>query len=294
MNILNSFFNFFNGKNSTNSINVGANMNNQSLVNKEFKFENITSIVNDTIFDVALDNNPINKSDFATLEAPEDQINKIHLVEQNGTLVISSSAVNESFGNIKITLQTHNLAKIKNSSAGELDGNFIGNSLDLKNLGTGNISLSGKSDFIDIFNNSAGKFNGNFISNNINIKNSGTGDINFNGSADSVQVENNSAGEFTGNLECDFLKIENSGTGDINIVGSANSVKMENTSAGEVNLFKLKAEKVDFYASGTGDIEIYATKEILGKSTGVGNVTYSGIKNVFIQNTGVGSVDYRD
>lgn len=334
MKLFKKIMDFFNGNNFKNTIYINVhNMSNQPLTSKEFKFSNLTSAINRTTFNVVLNNNPSNSSDFATLEAQEDQINRIHLTEKNGTLSITCD--NGSYSNVKINLNARNLNKFINSSCGNLDGNFIGASLEFEHSGTGDVSLNGKADFINISNNSAGNFTGEFDSKKLRIENSGTGDIIFNGSAvsacfenssagnftanftddlatesitiensgtgdivingsaSSVEIENSSAGNFIGKLVANSFNIENCGTGDIKVIGSATSIKMENTSAGEIDLSKLKAEKIEFYASGTGDVEIFATKEISGKSTGVGDVTYGGIKAVFIQNTGVGSVIYR-
>jgi len=292
MSILNKIMNMFSGNNFKNKTTIIMNnMSNGPTTSKEFKFKGITSVVNDSIFDIVLNNNPSNLNDSCILDAPENQIDKIHLTEKNGTLFISSD--NGSFGKVKISLVTCHLNKFINNSCGELDAIIVGKSLDFKNSGTGDVTLKANVGFIEISNTGVGNLSGHFDSNNVKIESSGTGDIELNGSADSVVIENSSVGEFTGNIVCQSLKFENSGTGDVNISGSAVSVEIENTSAGDANFHNLKAEKIDFHASGTGDLDIYATKEISGKSTGVGDVTYSGIKAVFIQNTGVGDVVYR-
>lgn len=189
-----------------------------SIVSKDFNFKNLIAINTNAVFDIFLENNPNNTLDSATVEAFEAQIHKIHLTEENGTLMVLAD--NGSYDKVKIILKSRNIKTIRNAGTGNISGSFEGEKLNISNGGTGDICLSGKVHSLE-------------------IKNSGTGNVGFdNLEAEKLDFTNSGTGDMT-LLAKTEISGKNSGTGDIYYYGvKANLIK--NTGVGDVNYRGLK------------------------------------------------------
>lgn len=189
-----------------------------SPVTKDFKFDNIHAVDSNTSFDIILNNNPENKEDSATVEAYEKQMDKIHLTEQNGILFIRAD--NGTYNRVTISINSRHINDIKVTGTGDVDGNFEGKNLTIKNSGTGDFSLSGNVT-------------------NLDIKNTGTGDMNFD------------------SLETEAVEFNNSGTGDLHF-SSVKEISGKNSGTGDVSYFGVQSSSIK--NSGVGDIKYRGEK----------------------------------
>jgi hypothetical protein len=213
-----SYTQYSKGSNSftitSNSINMSSSdpITKGSFTSKDFEFKNITALDNNTVFDIILDNSALNKGDVAKVEAYEGQIDKIHLTEESGVLMVRCD--NGNFNKVKITIKARFINDIKNSGTGDLTGKFTGETLKVKNSGTGDFQLEGTVSSLD-------------------IKNSGTGDVELNYlEAKKVEFTNSGTGDMTLNATQQITG-RNTGTGDINFCG-VNSSSIKNSGIGDV------------------------------------------------------------
>lgn len=192
-------------------------------IGKTYSFNEIAEIDSNTTFDIEVDNSKENKKkpkDLVSVEAYENDHNKIQISENNGILSIRSS--NGNFGKVKIKVSSSMLNKIKLTGTGNLTGNYEGQELNIVSSGTSDILLSGSSKILL-------------------IKNSGAGDMNLN-SFESENIEMTNSG--TGNLELwskTAISGKNSGTGDIKYFG----VKEHNIKNSGLGDIKYKGEKTN-------------------------------------------------
>ena len=66
------------------------------------------------------------------------------------------------------------------------------------------------------------------------------------------------------------------GSGDISLSGKTTSLECAVTGSGDFKAFNLSAESVEATISGSGDIEVNASKSLEAKVSGSGDIVYKG------------------
>ena len=95
-------------------------------------------------------------------------------------------------------------------------------------------------------------------------------------------------------MHTDSLTCRITGAGNMTIEGSASAAVFEITGAGVISAFNLNLERCWSLISGTGNIEVNVSNQLVANITGVGSVTYAGNPSTVNQTiTGVGSVKPR-
>ena len=84
----------------------------------------------------------------------------------------------------------------------------------------------------------------------------------------------------SGDIKLDILAKEVksgiTGSGDISLSGKTNSLDCAVTGSGDFKAFNLSAENVEATISGSGDIEVSASKSLEAKVSGSGDIVYKG------------------
>ena len=95
---------------------------------------------------------------------------------------------------------------------------------------------------------------------------------------------------FTGNLKSSI-----SGSGNIKLSGETTNFTCGISGSGNLNASELKSDISTAKVSGSGNVKVYAIKEIHAKSSGSGNIIYSGNPDIVkATSSGSGSVQKRN
>lgn len=111
------------------------------------------------------------------------------------------------------------------------------------------------------------------ISNNKNM------DVNVTGSGDMIV-----------NIDAPSINTNITGSGNIRINGGTRNFSTEVTGSGEVHAFDLLSESTDVEISGSGDVEVFASKQLKISISGSGDVKYKGNPSVSQSINGAGNV----
>ncbi|WBL24459.1 head GIN domain-containing protein [Zunongwangia sp. HGR-M22] len=84
------------------------------------------------------------------------------------------------------------------------------------------------------------------------------------------------SGDLKLEIEADKIKGSVTGSGDIILDGQTNELNCSVTGSGDFEAFKLIANYVNAQVSGSGDIMVYAEKELNAKVAGSGDIEYKG------------------
>ncbi|MFC6859735.1 head GIN domain-containing protein [Zunongwangia atlantica] len=84
------------------------------------------------------------------------------------------------------------------------------------------------------------------------------------------------SGDMNIEIEADEIDGKVTGSGDIQLIGTASELECNVTGSGDFDAYKLKANIVSAQVSGSGDIMVYAEKELNARIAGSGDISYKG------------------
>ncbi len=84
------------------------------------------------------------------------------------------------------------------------------------------------------------------------------------------------SGDMNIEIEADEIDGKVTGSGDIQLIGTASELECNVTGSGDFDAYKLKAAVVSAQVSGSGDIMVYAEKELNARIAGSGDISYKG------------------
>ena len=84
------------------------------------------------------------------------------------------------------------------------------------------------------------------------------------------------SGDMNIEIEADEIDGKVTGSGDIQLIGTASELEGNVTGSGDFDAYKLKANIVSAQVSGSGDIMVYAEKELNARIAGSGDISYKG------------------
>ncbi len=122
---------------------------------------------------------------------------------------------------------------------------------------------------------------------------SGSGDIVSQSkitSSNAINAQIRGSGDITLDIEAPVFEAGISGSGDIKVSGSTRNFKGSIMGSGNIKCFDLLSEKSDIDIAGSGDAQVYASKELNVDIKGAGDVQYKGTPSVSQSIKGAGSV----
>ena len=84
------------------------------------------------------------------------------------------------------------------------------------------------------------------------------------------------SGDMNIEIEADEIDGKVTGSGDIQLIGTASELDCNVTGSGDFDAYKLRAAVVSAQVSGSGDIMVYAEKELNARIAGSGDISYKG------------------
>ena len=109
--------------------------------------------------------------------------------------------------------------------------------------------------------------------------------------ANSFVVRSTGSGDIELTLDVVQLQGGVEGSGDMGLSGKANQLECSTAGSGDFDGSKLKADRVSAIASGSGDIEVYASQELKARISGSGDISFLGNpQKQDFQSSGSGSI----
>ncbi|HYG14984.1 MAG TPA: DUF2807 domain-containing protein [Bacteroidia bacterium] len=105
-----------------------------------------------------------------------------------------------------------------------------------------------------------------------------------------LEVTVQAVGDTTLALNAPAIKLVHQGTGNVTLKGKTAKLEMKNQGVGSISAKEMIADELIFKNQGTGEVELFAEKEITISNYGTGNVLYSGpavLKDVKQYGTGL-------
>ncbi|SFC80057.1 Putative auto-transporter adhesin, head GIN domain [Zunongwangia mangrovi] len=84
------------------------------------------------------------------------------------------------------------------------------------------------------------------------------------------------SGDMNIEIEADEIDGKVTGSGDTQLIGTASELDCNVTGSGDFDAYKLRAAVVSAQVSGSGDIMVYAEKELNARIAGSGDISYKG------------------
>jgi hypothetical protein len=106
----------------------------------------------------------------------------------------------------------------------------------------------------------------------------------------SMDVRVTGSGDMILNIDAPSINTRITGSGNIRINGGTRNFSTEVTGSGEVHAFDLLSESTDVEISGSGDVEVFASKQLKISISGSGDVKYKGNPSVNQSINGSGNV----
>lgn len=105
-----------------------------------------------------------------------------------------------------------------------------------------------------------------------------------------VDVSVTGSGDLILNIDAPGIKSNITGSGNLTIDGGTRNFYTEVTGSGEVHAFDLLSESTDVKIAGSGDVEVFASKQLKISISGSGDVKYKGNPSVSQSIAGSGNV----
>lgn len=106
-----------------------------------------------------------------------------------------------------------------------------------------------------------------------------------------LKLEATSSASIKVKVNTSNIEAKVSSSGSIQLSGNATTADFSANSSGDIAAFKLECETVAASASSSGDIEVYALKNLKAKASSSGSITYKGNANVEKEISSSGSVE---
>jgi len=112
--------------------------------------------------------------------------------------------------------------------------------------------------------------------NRVSLTGSGDVDSKTTINATHFNTEITGSGDIKLDVKANSIDAKLTGSGDLILTGNVSELEIKVTGSGDFVAKNLKAENVEAYVSGSGDISVYATKKLKARVHGSGDITYSG------------------
>ncbi len=113
-------------------------------------------------------------------------------------------------------------------------------------------------------------------------------------SADKINFDLSGSGNVEVKIDAPAVESHTSGSGDIAFSGKTGDAVMSVSGSGDIHCFGLTSENVGITINGSGDADVYATKQLTLTVNGSGDVRYKGGASVSSHINGSGSVSKAD
>lgn len=106
----------------------------------------------------------------------------------------------------------------------------------------------------------------------------GSGDVDSKDTinSDELDVSVTGSGDIILAVEGNAINAKVTGSGDMTLTGNVNDLEVKVSGSGDFKGDRLKSNNTQAYVSGSGDIEINATKSLKARVNGSGDIEYSG------------------
>ena len=110
------------------------------------------------------------------------------------------------------------------------------------------------------------------------ISNEGSGNIISENAlhADRFEVNHNSSGNMQLIIKANRVDVNQDGSGKIKLDGNANMIDIDHSSSGECDAMALHAEEAKVNLNGSGNVSVFASKEMDLRLDGSGSILYGG------------------
>jgi hypothetical protein len=109
-------------------------------------------------------------------------------------------------------------------------------------------------------------------------------------SKETIKIDVTGSGNVKVVVDAPEVQAQISGSGDVQVAGTTRKFDAEVDGSGNVRCFDLLSEQTAVDVSGSGDAEVYASKELNIEINGSGNVAYKGSPSIKQNSSGSGSV----
>lgn len=113
-------------------------------------------------------------------------------------------------------------------------------------------------------------------------------------SSDKMEFRLSGSGNMNIKVDAPSLESHTTGSGDITFSGKAESADISVAGSGNIHSFGLITQATEISITGSGDAEVYATRQLNVKVVGSGDVKYKGGASVDSHITGSGSASKED
>ncbi len=225
------------------------------IVSKEMKMQSFNAVELDGSFNVELNQGAVQKVE---AKGQENIIEKLNLEVKDEVLYLSLKPGN--YRNIKLTVKL-TVPKIKG------------------------INLSGSGD-ISI---------GTFVQlEELEVELDGSGDIRTEGPVEilgNAKIELDGSGDIKLKLKAEKVVADLDGSGTIILEGKTDGLSVSLDGSGDVNTYELEAARSKASLGGSGDIRVFASKNLAASISGSGDIRYKGDPEVNADIDGSGSIE---
>ena len=131
-----------------------------------------------------------------------------------------------------------------------------------------------------------------FAGDELNINMTGSGDLNYSGKYKHLEIQNHGSGDIELDIgDGERIDLNSGGSGNVELAGKVNLFSAVQTGSGNIDAQKLISAQAVTVVHGSGNLKVYASKQINVLSTGSGDVdVYGNPAKKVINNTGSGAV----
>lgn len=124
-----------------------------------------------------------------------------------------------------------------------------------------------------------------FVNEISTLINSGSGDMVSENAlrGDNLEITSSGSGSVIVKLKVNNTEIYHSGSGNVLLSGQTNVLEIKSSGSGDTRCSRLRAGNADVVNTGSGDVSVLATNEMVLKLNGSGDITYSGKPEKFKQ-----------
>lgn len=113
-------------------------------------------------------------------------------------------------------------------------------------------------------------------------------------SRDKMNFDLSGSGDINAQIDAPAVESNTSGSGDVSFSGRAANAEMSVSGSGDIHCFGLTSENIGITINGSGDADVYATKQLNLTVNGSGDVRYKGGASVNSHINGSGSASKAD
>ena len=153
-----------------------------------------------------------------------------------------------------------------------------GGPLDVKSIGSGQVTLVGRADSLDANIHGSGDLRADrFTAGVVKIKNSGQASIRLGGATTSLELDSMGQGDFhIRKIDVHKLVANILGGADLNLSGKAKKAVFDVNGSGDIDARKLAVDEFEATMGGSGDITVTVNQSIKVNGYGSGNLYYYG------------------